>query len=105
MKPAWATSWHTVEGSREWGKTDRQISSESLAFSVKLNRPSYLLLEVLADSSRYTLSSQEKYQVLSHYKGQTQLMTKFISFLGVYSQIYSLKVKKNIFLCTNSNLT
>lgn len=36
-------------------------------------------------------------QVLSHYKGYTQLMTKFLSFSGVYSKIYSLKVKKLFF--------
>lgn len=79
LKPDWATQWHTVEGSKEWRKRDR-FPQRVLSLSVKLNRPSYLLLEVLADSSRYILSSQEKYQVLSHYKGQTQLMTKFISF-------------------------
>lgn len=54
LQPAWETWRHTVEGSGEYGgrETDR-VPQRVLSFSVKLNRPSYLLLEVLADSSRY----------------------------------------------------
>lgn len=32
LQPAWETWQHTVEGSGEWRKRDRQISSESLVF-------------------------------------------------------------------------